>query len=505
MPKIKVHEKALAHLSRGLYRSPASALRELVSNAWDANATEVRINTNYPNFLLISIEDNGDGFNRQDFKDLMEGGIGNSTKRPPRPLINSRPIIGRLGIGMLGIAQICGGFKVISKPRNGQGFHARVKMYDLLKTTLDASNDVASEIDVGTYDFEAFDQNDFTFGTQIVADDVHPTFARSFQESRLFEHFKEPPLEWEAALGVVSRIRSLQELGDYWRLLWELATNSPIPYLRDDVLPHGLIAADQRHLIQFNFRVFVDGLQLFKPVLLSGNAGGYTAERIETQTLRVYGKEVRFHGYLVVQEGAQLKPDELRGILIRVRNVAIGYYDPSMLDYRFNEGPRSRWLTGEIVIDAGLEDALNIDRDSFNRFHPEFREVQARVHDILHERIFPESYRKIKTRSATRQRKIKAEHAAHFQEVARKEVGRPIIITENAYTSGPDLPRASLADQARRISLSVPKPEELPTKRANRELASAILGIYEISARERTNDARRKTFTRLLLELLKNW
>lgn len=50
MPKIRVHEKALAHLSRGLYRSPASALRELVSNAWDANATTVAINTNYPNF-----------------------------------------------------------------------------------------------------------------------------------------------------------------------------------------------------------------------------------------------------------------------------------------------------------------------------------------------------------------------------------------------------------------------------------------------------------------------
>jgi HSP90 family molecular chaperone len=46
--KIKVGEKALAHLSRGLYRSPASALRELVSNAWDANAKIVRIDTNYP-------------------------------------------------------------------------------------------------------------------------------------------------------------------------------------------------------------------------------------------------------------------------------------------------------------------------------------------------------------------------------------------------------------------------------------------------------------------------
>jgi HSP90 family molecular chaperone len=51
MPQIRVHERALAHLSRGLYRSPASALRELVSNAWDANATRVEIDTNYPNFF----------------------------------------------------------------------------------------------------------------------------------------------------------------------------------------------------------------------------------------------------------------------------------------------------------------------------------------------------------------------------------------------------------------------------------------------------------------------
>ena len=82
MPKIKVHEKALAHLSRGLYRSPASALRELVSNAWDANATTVTINTNYPNFYQLSVEDDGIGFNKAAFEQLMQGGIGNSQKRP---------------------------------------------------------------------------------------------------------------------------------------------------------------------------------------------------------------------------------------------------------------------------------------------------------------------------------------------------------------------------------------------------------------------------------------
>src|ERR1700761_7234768 len=98
MPKIKVHEKALAHLSRGLYRSPASALRELVSNAWDANATTVRISTNYPLFLRVTIEDNGDGFDREAFIQHMSGDIGNSSKRATdKPPFNNRPTIGRLG------------------------------------------------------------------------------------------------------------------------------------------------------------------------------------------------------------------------------------------------------------------------------------------------------------------------------------------------------------------------------------------------------------------------
>src|SRR5436190_1356160 len=125
MPKIEVHEKALAHLSRGLYRSPASAIRELVSNAWDANATIVRINTNNPHFHQVSVLDNGDGFTREEFAALMQGGIGNSQKRPKalQPKYG-RPIIGRLGIGMLGIAQICGRFSVTSKTSDGTAFKA---------------------------------------------------------------------------------------------------------------------------------------------------------------------------------------------------------------------------------------------------------------------------------------------------------------------------------------------------------------------------------------------
>jgi uncharacterized protein YbjQ (UPF0145 family) len=55
--KIVLHEKAFAHLTRGMYRSPASAIRELISNAWDAGANTVQIRTGYPHFAVMTITD----------------------------------------------------------------------------------------------------------------------------------------------------------------------------------------------------------------------------------------------------------------------------------------------------------------------------------------------------------------------------------------------------------------------------------------------------------------
>jgi hypothetical protein len=320
MPKIKVHEKALAHLSRGLYRSPASALRELVSNAWDANAPTVTINTNYLNFYQLSVEDDGIGFNKSDFEQLMQGGIGSSQKRPSDlKLINDRPVIGRFGIGRLGIAQICGAFIVTSKPKDGsEGFRARVQLFDRLKERLDADDPevVASkdkkapeypdEIYAGNYEFEEFDPESVRYDTRILADDLHPTFIKTFQESLLGSNAV--PMNWSKAIEVISRKRSLQELGDYWRLLWELAAACPLPYLNAHVLPNSLIARDHKRLKKYGFNVVIDGIEPAKPVRLQDNPGGYTTHLIEEQRQQIYGRDLVFHGYIIVQEGVNLRP-----------------------------------------------------------------------------------------------------------------------------------------------------------------------------------------------------
>ena len=518
MPKIRVHEKALAHLSRGLYRSPASALRELVSNSWDANATFVRINTNYPVFAELSVEDNGEGITKQDFAELMEGGVGNSQKRPQeKQLINDRPVIGRLGIGMLGIAQICGSFTVVSKPKHGEPFRARVNLYDLLKEKLDRSDsdvvvteqgnpEKVIEVDVGEYTFETLDPSGVRYGTTVVADELHPTFVSTFQKSLLFEKFTKPPLDWGKAVKIVSKFRSLQELGDYWRLLWELSVACPLPYLNKNAVPDKLILRDQERLLGYDFKVVVDGIQLFKPIMLYDNPNGYTTRAIDKQSLKIYAKNLIFHGYVVVQEGAQLRPDELRGILTRIRNVAIGFYDPSMLDYRYNEGPRSRWLTGEVYVDEGLEDALNIDRDSFNRFHPEFRAIQEYLHRVLHEEVFPATYKQIEVRSTVRAQKTERARNRALRKALSAKAQTPVKITYvNSDNGEGEVPHASIVEKPGGLEIILPEPDSIQTKRAHRQLAVSILAIHELALTERTRDKQRDVFFELLLQLLSEW
>lgn len=517
MPKIKVSDKALGHLSRGLYRSPASAIRELVSNAWDANATVVHISTNYPNFHQLSIEDNGDGFTEEQFVKLMSGGIGNSGKRiADVPSKHKRPIIGRLGIGMLGIAQICGSFTITSKPREGKAFKARIHLFDLLKERLDDNDqeivgevqddsDVSMKVvNIGDYNLEEdFDTEAIKYGTSIISDDVHPTFVRSFQNSLKFEKFKRPPLDWEKALKIVSSVHSLQELGDYWRLLWELSAASPLPYISKKALPNQVVFEDQKRLEQYNFKVIVDGIQLFKPVDLQDNPAGYTIKKIEEQVKRVYGKDVRFHGYILVQEGTQLKPDELRGIMIRIKNVGIGYYDSSMLDYRINHGPRSRWITGEIYVDEGLEDSLNIDRDSFNRFHPEFKVIQEYVHKVLQEDIFPEVYKQIDVRSKAKEKKKEKDRVSYLQETIANELEIPVKIF---YGTDGDNNTTQVELNHKKNSLEIYLPEgKLKTKKTASQLAKAVLAIYEISGIQKTKEKQRDLFYRMLLTLLAKW
>lgn len=128
---IQVHlstdEKVIARITDGIYRQPASALRELISNAYDADATSVTIDTDYPRFEKITIRDNGIGMSAKTLANMIKH-IGGSAKRDEFGIDlgitdkndctktkAGRKIIGKIGIGLFSVAQLTQQFQIITK------------------------------------------------------------------------------------------------------------------------------------------------------------------------------------------------------------------------------------------------------------------------------------------------------------------------------------------------------------------------------------------------------
>jgi len=107
---IKVTSGVLLHIGAGIYNSVAGAIKELVSNSFDADATRVVISTDYPRFEQIRVVDNGFGMTPALFTKAMQS-IGSSLKgvlEPTRLTLRfKRPIIGHLGIGLMALTQVC--------------------------------------------------------------------------------------------------------------------------------------------------------------------------------------------------------------------------------------------------------------------------------------------------------------------------------------------------------------------------------------------------------------
>src|SRR5713226_9934306 len=121
-------EQVLARITDGIYRQPASALRELISNSYDADATEVIINTDAPRFREISVRDDGLGLSPEVLEHLVRhiggspkrseegkqlGVTGSNTSLSP----GGRQLIGKLGIGMFSVAQFTRHFLIITKTK----------------------------------------------------------------------------------------------------------------------------------------------------------------------------------------------------------------------------------------------------------------------------------------------------------------------------------------------------------------------------------------------------
>jgi len=200
--KLETDEKVLARVTDGIYRLPGSAIRELISNAYDADAENVLIHTDVPRFESMTIRDDGNGMSIPTLVNLL-GHIGGSAKRSDKGIAlgvtssedktlspnKKRNLIGKIGIGLFSVAQLTRSFEIVTK-QEGCDFYlkAKVKLYNYSEEYI--SNQEKKETGERGASFETGDveiwvektDNINAHGTDIILHDIK-TSARDLLKS----------------------------------------------------------------------------------------------------------------------------------------------------------------------------------------------------------------------------------------------------------------------------------------------------------------------------------
>jgi hypothetical protein len=187
---------------------------------------------------------------------------------------------------------------------------------------------------------------------------------------------------------------SYQSLPRYHQFLWELSIMTPVQYLDKGpvLLDPALLRSKKDELDAFHFSVLVDNRSLSKPILLpSGSIA--REEKLEeeydynlwtlNQDERVDEHQLKYAGYIFWQR-KQVEPSSLRGIQIYIRNVGIGLYDQTLMGFStVNPTSRAGQISGEIYVEEGLEQALNVDRNSFRETDAHYLALQEYVWKLI--------------------------------------------------------------------------------------------------------------------------
>lgn len=197
---LKTSERVLARVTDGIYRQPGSALRELVSNAYDADASHVRIETDRPRFSAISIEDDGAGMSPAALAHLLQN-IGGSAKRRAEGVDlgvtaatdtmyspGGRRLIGRIGIGLFSVSQLTQSFQIITKTE-GDTYRtvAAVVMKQFGEEAGPGTED-DGEYEAGRVRVWREPASDTaTHGTTVVLDSIRPQTRRTLQSDATWQ------------------------------------------------------------------------------------------------------------------------------------------------------------------------------------------------------------------------------------------------------------------------------------------------------------------------------
>jgi len=467
---MRVAGKILQSIASGIYRSPANAMKELLSNSFDADATRVDISIdidqNQHRVRKITVVDDGVGINTSDFEYSMTH-IGASMKKFEGDFTpKHRPVIGRIGIGLLSAGQASNKFSFISAAKDEEytmraeidlsPYYDKIKMLETLDRLTIGNVKVFHDKRESKETFTKIELEGIKepFSRELAAEPSDPKFHFDFAKASSYKEFVDWIDEQQAT--------RLEYISGYGRFMFELGLLAPVRYLPDGPVKgyekSRVISRINNRLEKFNFKVFVNSMEIFKPILfphrsddLQRKGEDYALYEIDINEKLPDGRKIRALGYYYHQT-KRLFPWVLRGVMLRVKNVGIGGYENAFSKIYAASPIILHQLTAEVYVDEGLDQALNIDRNSFfesdEAYQRLWKEVCKRVNpehlpEALMKEVAPEGIPKIsigsriKTRLSKRLESRRREREVQWSRTVSDavntmlgQIGYPSLVSE---------------------------------------------------------------------------
>lgn len=437
-------------LSYRTYPSLVSALREVVSNSSDADASKLNItlsrtyDTNLDkNVWKLTFFDDGEGMTLDEFRNYLRlSGLGRRDRSGSDATPSGRPIIGMLGIGSLAIAPWADRVEILTKKRgSSQVLHVQIPYAKFFNNPDIRSTDLYGETGQYKYSHRSFEldkpevsevENGFTIIDLIGMTDeainelIDPAWHGDWPTNDL-GLLGEKYHEYLASTKKRGRL-SFRKFPPLLRFMHRLALLIPVPYPASTPVQLPPISTMVRVLsAQCMDAITVQGVKLQRPMLILDQQTEEDRSRRSGSQVRASQSSssqpqhqgsvipinemlpksgVQIRGYIWGQN-TQLKFQDLAGIQVRIKNVGIGPYnfalfDPAQeLDSRSStRAARAQAVSGEIFIDYSkeLERALRGDREGFQESSPVYIELKTAVYKHVQK-----MYQKIDSLAPSRQ------------------------------------------------------------------------------------------------------
>lgn len=385
--EITVGSRIIDYLSSGLYHTPAACLKELINNSYDAEAERVDIFVK-PDADRIIIADDGKGMTKNEFERHFKR-ISESHKRDDdSPLAHGRRKIGKIGIGFIAANELCEVMELYStQAGSSELLHVVIDFSELRKPPAERRRG-NSDMVKADYRGEILEAPLDVHYTQLylknVRGEARDILAGAMPQSGTEKVKSLYGLRPESVVRKLRdpSIRTWKEFDAYSETMLAIGLNVPVPYYQGWIPPNLLPKASEfvQRTAELDFNVFYDGSELGKSIVLWPDEKSNAAL---ISRFDFHGEYVAATGYFYAQHGL-IRPQELQGLLVRIREAAVGEYDHSFWGYASNNASLiQRWVSAEIWANDGLEEAMNIDRRTLREAHPAYVELRNAVHNHL--------------------------------------------------------------------------------------------------------------------------